>query len=66
MLKGVLQGDLGPALEISVLNAGVALYCANVVPNIEQGITLARTAVESGAAATKLTQLVAVSQRLAA
>jgi anthranilate phosphoribosyltransferase len=65
MLKGVLNSEAGTPFEISVLNAGVALYCANVATNIETGIAMARQAVESGAAAAKLDQLVSVSKRLA-
>jgi anthranilate phosphoribosyltransferase len=32
MLLGVLDNQAGPARDIVVLNAGVALYAANVVP----------------------------------
>ncbi|MGV3499827.1 MAG: anthranilate phosphoribosyltransferase, partial [Hydrogenophaga sp.] len=61
MLLGVLQCRDEPALkaasEIVVLNAGVALYAANVAPDMEAGIALARRTLESGAALTKLEQL---------
>jgi hypothetical protein len=36
-----------------VLNAGVALYAANVAPSMVDGIQLARGAIESGAAKAK-------------
>jgi anthranilate phosphoribosyltransferase len=65
MLKGVLAGQPGPAREITLLNAGVALYTANVVSNIAQGIQLARGAIDSGAAQSKMQELVRVSQNLA-
>ena len=66
MLMGVLDNREGPAKEIVALNAGVALYAANVASTMESGIALARAAIESGAAKAKLQSLVAVSQQLAA
>jgi anthranilate phosphoribosyltransferase len=65
MLLGVLNNQAGAAKEIVVLNAGVALYAANVANSIAAGIQLARTAIESGAAKAKLGALVALSARLA-
>ena len=61
MLLGVLERRDDPALkaasEIVVLNAGVALYAANVASDVESGIALARRTLESGAALAKLQQL---------
>ena len=65
MLLGVLNNQAGPAKDIVMLNAGVALYAANVANSMEAGIALARTAIESGAARAKLDGLVALSGRLA-
>jgi anthranilate phosphoribosyltransferase len=65
MLLGVLNNQAGPAKDIVILNAGVALYAANVAKNMEAGIALARTAIESGASKAKLDALVALSSRLA-
>lgn len=65
MLMGVLNNQAGPAKDIVLLNAGVALYAANVAPTMEAGIRLARTAIESGAALAKLEAVVALSSRLA-
>ncbi len=66
LLLGVLRGEGGPALEIVALNAGVALYAANVVGDIASGIARARQAIASGAALAKLEQLVARTHALAA
>lgn len=66
MLLGVLDNQSGPAKDIVVLNAGVALYAANVANSMETGIQLARHAIESGAAKAKLHALVALSTQLAA
>ena len=61
MLMGVLEGRDDPtfkaASEIVALNAGVALYAANVVADIGAGIALARRTLVSGAALAKLEQL---------
>jgi anthranilate phosphoribosyltransferase len=61
MLMGVLEGRDDPtfkaASEIVALNAGVALYAANVVADMGAGIALARRTLASGAALAKLEQL---------
>jgi anthranilate phosphoribosyltransferase len=66
MLLGVLDNQPGAARDIAILNAGVALYAANVAPTMKDGIALARTAVESGAAKARLEKLVALSKSLGA
>jgi anthranilate phosphoribosyltransferase len=65
MLLGVLDNQAGPARDVVVLNAGAALYAANVVDGIEAGIARAREALASGAAKTKLDQLIATANQLA-
>lgn len=64
MLMGVLDNAPGAAKDIVALNAGVALYAANVTPTMREGVMAARSAIESGAAKAKLTQLVALSHEL--
>jgi anthranilate phosphoribosyltransferase len=66
MLLGVLDNVAGPAKDIVALNAGVALYAANVVDSMQSGVVKAREAIESGAAKAKLAQLVAAAQALSA
>ncbi len=66
MLLRVLAGEAGPAREIVCLNAGVALYAANVVPTMAEGIAKARAAIDTGAAKAKLDQLVTRTHALAA
>jgi anthranilate phosphoribosyltransferase len=53
-----LQGAPGPALDVVLLNAGAALYAADVGPSIAVGVESARAAVLSGAARDKLDQFV--------
>ena len=60
-------GDIeGTPREIVTLNAGTALYAANVAASIAEGIDRARTAIASGAAKKKLELFVATTQKLAA
>ena len=66
LLLAVLDGQGGPAADIVVLNAGVALYAANVTDSIEAGIARARAALASGAAKAKLEQFVTAAHRLGA
>jgi len=65
MLQAVLENEAGPARDIVVLNAGVALYAANVAASMADGISLARDAVASGKALAKLHQFVARTKELA-
>ena len=62
MLRAVLDNQPGAARDIVVLNAGAALYAANVADTIAEGIERARQALASGAAKAKLAQFVAFSQ----
>jgi anthranilate phosphoribosyltransferase len=62
VLRGVLDNQPGAARDIVTLNAGAALYAANVAASIAEGVERARVAIESGAAKAKLAQFVAFSQ----
>ncbi len=64
MLLGVLDNQAGPARDIVALNAGVALYAANVAADIPSGIALAQQAIATGAAKAKLDQLVTAAHAL--
>ena len=61
MLRGVLDDEAGAARDIVLLNAGAALYAANVAESIADGVTRSRAALTSGAAKTKLADLVAAT-----
>ena len=63
MLLAVLDNQPGAARDTVLLNAGAALYAANVVDSIASGIVKARLALESGRAKEKLDLLVVQSQR---
>lgn len=66
MLTGVLRGQSGVAREVVCLNAGAALYAADLADNIAAGIAQARAAIDSGAALAKLERLVTRTHALAA
>ncbi|MBK6356507.1 MAG: anthranilate phosphoribosyltransferase [Betaproteobacteria bacterium] len=65
VMLGALDNKPGAAREIVCLNAGAALYVANVADSIGDGIAKAREAIASGAARAKLEQFVACTQKLA-
>ncbi len=64
MLLEALEGRRGVPHDIVCLNAGAALYAANVVDSIASGIDLARTTIASGAARAKMDAFVATTRRL--
>ena len=66
MLEQALAGERGVPHDIVCLNAGAALYAANVVESIADGIALARATIASGAARAKMQAFVAATQRLQA
>jgi anthranilate phosphoribosyltransferase len=58
MLLGALNNKAGVAREIVTLNAGTALYAANVVESIEDGMKLAKEVISNGQAREKVDELV--------
>ncbi|MDE2155339.1 MAG: anthranilate phosphoribosyltransferase [Xanthomonadaceae bacterium] len=65
MLLDVLQGHRGVPHDIVCLNAGAALYAADVAESIDEGIVRARAVIASGAARAKMQAFVATTRRLA-
>ncbi len=66
LMQAVLDNEPGPARDIVILNAGVALYAAGVVPGMAEGVAVAREGIASGRALAKLHQFVARSKELVA
>jgi len=58
LLLSVLDNVPGPARDIVILNAGVGLYAANVAKSMTDGIAMARDALASGNARTKMHQFI--------
>ncbi|MBK7766781.1 MAG: anthranilate phosphoribosyltransferase [Sulfuritalea sp.] len=63
MLIDALENKPGTAREIVTLNAGAALYAANIEDSIGAGITHAREAIASGAARKKLDDFVSFTRK---
>ncbi len=61
MVLAVLDNQAGPARDIVALNAGVALYAANLAPTMAVGLSMAQQAMAQGLAKAKLAQLIAFS-----
>ncbi len=66
MLLTALNNEPGTPRDIVALNAGAALYAANLSDSIGAGIRLAQETLASGAARAKLDEFVQVTQKLAA
>ena len=62
MLKQALTGKHQAAADIVALNAGAAIYVANLSDDLAAGIGRAREIIDSGAALDKLEQLVQFTQ----
>jgi anthranilate phosphoribosyltransferase len=64
MLLEALNNKPGVAREIVTLNAGTALYAANIAGSIADGIKIAREAIASGKAREKVDELVRFTQQV--
>lgn len=60
-VKRVLAGEAGPARDIVLLNAGAAIYSADLVDTLAAGVQRASEVIDNGEAAAKLDALVALS-----
>jgi anthranilate phosphoribosyltransferase len=58
LIKEALEGKPGAAFDMVVLNAGAALYAADVAESLAAGVTQARTAIAGGGAWRKVDELV--------
>ena len=59
----VLNGEAGPARDMVLMNAAVALKAAGKAEDFKQGMLLAAGAIDQGEALAKLNQLVEVSNK---
>lgn len=66
IMLAVLNGEPGPARNIVLLNAGAAIYAADLADTLARGIGLAAQAIDNGAARRKLDELIALSHALTA
>lgn len=63
MLKAVLNNQAGAAKDIVILNAGAAIYAANITPTLAEGIKKAQQVIENGTALEKFNALIAYSNK---
>jgi anthranilate phosphoribosyltransferase len=64
VVRSVLEGEAGPARDVSALNAGAAIYVAGGASDLSEGVAKATEAIDSGAARDVLDRLVARSREL--
>ncbi len=62
IIRDVLAGTRGPRRDVVLLNAGVGLFIAGRVETIKEGIEVAASAIDSGAARQRLQQMVESSR----
>jgi anthranilate phosphoribosyltransferase len=62
-LQGVLDGNPGPFRDVALLNAAAALIVSGHARTLKEGVAIGTEALDSGAAAARLKQLIAVSNR---
>jgi anthranilate phosphoribosyltransferase len=63
--RRIFAGEGGPARDVSVLNAGAAIYVAGRADTLADGVRQAEQALDTGRAAEALDTLVALTQSLA-
>jgi anthranilate phosphoribosyltransferase len=64
VVQRVLEAEAGPARDVSVLNAGAAVYVAGGAADLQEGVAKASEAIDSGTAFDLLGRLVARSREL--
>lgn len=62
MIKSVLDNQPGAARDIVLLNAGAAIYAANIKDSMQAGVDTAREMLANGKALAKLDALISYSQ----
>lgn len=60
-MNGLFSGQTGAVRDIVTFNAGCALFVAQHVESVADGIDVARATIDSGAAASMLAKVVTVS-----
>jgi anthranilate phosphoribosyltransferase len=57
-MRGIVSGEVtGPKRDVILANAGAAIYVAGLADSVEEGVAVAREAIESGAAEAKFEDL---------
>jgi len=58
IITNILGGEIGAKSDCAILNAGAAIYIAELADTIQEGIEKARESISSGAATKKLDELI--------
>jgi anthranilate phosphoribosyltransferase len=61
IINSIFDGELGAARDIVVLNAGAAIYAADLVSSLSKGIEQAQTLIDNGQAKQKLQDFISCS-----
>ncbi len=64
VIKKVLDNEAGPAKDIVTFNSGAAIYVAGLADTLKAGIEKAKEVIASGAARSKLDELVKLSNNI--
>src|SRR5690606_17933075 len=64
LVRSALGGSPGPAADMIALNAGAAIYAADAVQTLGEGVTRAREILASGAGLERLEARAGFTQRL--
>jgi anthranilate phosphoribosyltransferase len=65
LINQIFDGESGAATDIVLLNAGAAIYAADLTANLDDGIQLARNVINNGSAKARFNQLIELSRQLA-
>ena len=60
-VRAVLAGEPGPRRDLAVLNAAAAIYVGGLASDLDEGVTKASEAIDSGAAGNVLERLIATT-----
>ncbi len=59
IINAIFAGETGPARDIVCLNAGAAIYAADLTSSLSEGIKLAQQHIDNGSAQQKLNEFIA-------
>jgi len=62
LIRSAFAGENAKAMDMIALNAGAALYAADMAPSLKEGVAKAKATMQDGTAAAKLKQLADFSQ----
>ena len=62
--RAILGGEAGPRRDLVLLNAGATIYVGGLASSLDEGVTKATAAVDSGAARDLLDRLIATTAEL--